>query len=153
VSNLAWLSSRPSVSARLDAATIVTIGGMTGSGAAGVGQGEPSAPEPSAVTVPALAAGGLGLALATAGYWFVGFGIATSCTDVHEGVHGCDAMYSWMHVGRTVQWALVLPVIAALAVGLAWPASRKVIAISTWALAVLAVAWFAFYMYSANSTF
>ena len=37
--------------------------------------------------------------------------------------------------------------------GLAWPASRKVIAVGTWALAALALAWFAFYMYSANNTF
>ncbi len=48
---------------------------------------------------------------------------------------------------------LVLPVIAVLMVGLAWPASRKIIALSTWALATLALAWFAFYMYSANNTF
>ena len=48
---------------------------------------------------------------------------------------------------------LVLPVIAVLVVGLAWPASRKVIAISSWALAALALVWFAFYMYSAYNTF
>ena len=48
---------------------------------------------------------------------------------------------------------LVLPVAAVLVVGLAWPASRKVIAVSAWALAAVAVAWFAFYMYSANNTF
>jgi len=59
----------------------------------------------------------------------------------------------WMHVGRTGQWVLVLPVAAVLVVGLAWPASRKVIAVSAWALAAVAVAWFAFYMYSANNTF
>jgi len=105
------------------------------------------------VVVPALAAGGVGLALGTMGYWFVGFGIATSCTDVHESVHGCDAMYRWLHVGRIGQWVLVLAVIAALVVGRVWPASRKVIAVTTWALAVLAVAWFAFYMYRANSSF
>ena len=105
------------------------------------------------MVVPALAAGGVGLALGTLGYWFVGFGIATSCTDVHESVHGCDAMYHWMHVGRAGQWVLVLPVAALLVLGLAWPASRKVIAVGTWALAALALAWFAFYMYSANNTF
>jgi hypothetical protein len=105
------------------------------------------------VISPALVAGGVGLALGTMGYWFVGFGIATSCTDVHESVHGCDAMYRWMHVGRIGQWVLVLSVIAVLVVGLAWPASRKVIAVSTWALAALALAWFAFYMFSANNTF
>jgi len=76
-----------------------------------------------------------------------------SCTDIHESVHGCDAMYRWMHVGRIGQWVLVLPVIAVLVVGLAWPASRKVIAISSWALAALALVWFAFYMYSAYNTF
>lgn len=102
---------------------------------------------------PALVAGGMGLVLGTMGYWFVGFAIATSCTDVPGSVHGCDAMYHWMHVGRTGQWVLVLAVIAGLLVGLAWPASRKVIAVSTWALAALALAWFAFYMYSANNTF
>ena len=105
------------------------------------------------MTFPALVAGGMGLVLGTTGYRFVGFGIATSCTDVHESAHGCDAMYRWMHGGRTGQWVLVLPVIAALVVGLAWPASRKVTAVSTWALAALALAWFAFYMYSANNTF
>lgn len=103
--------------------------------------------------VPALVAGGVGLALGTMGYWFVGFGIATSCTDVHEGIHGCDAMYRWMHMGRTGQWVLILAVTAVLVVGLAWPASRKAIAVGTWALAALALAWFTFYMYSANATF
>ena len=62
-------------------------------------------------------------------------------------------MYHWMYVGRIGQWVLVLPVIAGLVVGLAWPASRKVIAVSTWALTALALAWFAFYMYSASNTF
>lgn len=102
---------------------------------------------------PALVAGGVGLVLGTMGYRFVGFAIATSCTDVHESAHGCDAMYRWMHAGRTGQWVLVLAVAAVLVVGLARPASRKVIAVSTWALAALTPAWFAFYMYSANSTF
>jgi hypothetical protein len=77
------------------------------------------------VVVPAVVAGWMGLALGTMGYWFVGFGIATSCTDVHESVHGCDAMYRWMHVGRIGQWVLVLPVIAMLVVGLAWPAAAR----------------------------
>lgn len=117
------------------------------------GQSGHGARRPSPVVRPALVAGGVGLVLGTIGYWFVGFGIATSCTDVHESVHGCDAMYHWMHEGRLGQWVLVLPVIAVLVVGLAWPASRKVIAVSTWALATLALAWFAFYMYSAASTF
>jgi len=126
---------------------------MTGSGDAGAGQSGHGAWGSSAVTFPALVAGGMGLVLGTVCYRFVGFGIATSCTDVHESAHGCDAMYRWMHGGRTGQWVLVLPVIAALVVGLAWPASRKVIAVSTWALAALALAWFAFYMYSANNTF
>ena len=126
---------------------------MTGSGAAGPGQSGHGAYGPSAVIVPALVAGWVGLALGTMGYWFVGFGIATSCTDIHESVHGCDAMYGWMHVGRIGQWVLVLPVIAVLVVGRAWPASRKVIAISSWALAALALVWFAFYMYSAYNTF
>jgi hypothetical protein len=105
------------------------------------------------VLVPALISGCVGLGLATMGFWFVGFGIATSCTDVHESLHGCDAMYRWMHVGRIGQLVLVLPLIAALVVGLAWPASRKVIAVSMWALAAVALVWFAFYMSSAASTF
>lgn len=91
--------------------------------------------------------------LGTMGYRFVGFAIATACTDVHESAHGCGAMYRWMHAGRIGQWVLVLAVAAVLVVGLARPASRKVIAVSTWALAALTPAWFAFYMYSANKTF
>lgn len=126
---------------------------MTGSGAAGAPQGGHDARGPSAVIFPAMVAGGAGLVLGTLGYYFIGFGIATSCTNVHESVHGCDAMYRWMHVGRIGQWVLVLPVIAVLVVGLAWPASRKVIAVSAWALAALALAWFAFYMVSAGTAF
>jgi hypothetical protein len=127
--------------------------GTTGSGAAGARQSGHGARGPSAVIVPALAADGVGLALGTMGYWFAGFAIATSCTDVHESIHGCDAMYRWMHMGRTGHWVLILAAAAVLVVGLAWPASRKAIAVSTWALAALALAWFAFYMYSANTTF
>ena len=126
---------------------------MAGSSTAGAGQSRREARRPSAVLVPALISGCVGLGLATTGFSLVGFGIATSCTDEHESLHGCDAMYRWMHVGRIGQWVLVLPVIAVLVVGLAWPASRKVIAVGTWALAALALAWFAFYMYSANNTF
>ena len=62
----------------------------------------------------------------------------------------CTAGCMW---GRIGQLLLVLPLIAALVVGLAWPASRKVIAVSMWALAAVAFAWFAFYMSSAASTF
>lgn len=126
---------------------------MEDSGDAAIGQSGHSTPSPAAVAIPAVVTGWVGLALGTIGYWFVGFGIATSCTDAHESVHGCDAMYRWMHVGRIGQWVLLLPVIAVLVVGLAWPASRKVIAVSTWALAALALAWFAFYMYGADNTF
>jgi len=97
--------------------------------------------------------GCVGLGLATTGFSLVGFGIATSCTDEYESPHGCDAMYHWMQVGRIGQLVLVLPLIAALVVGLAWPASRKVIAVSIWALAAVALAWFTFYMASAATTF
>ena len=45
--------------------------------------------------------------------------------------HRSAALYRWMHVGRTGQWVLVLAVAAVLVVGLARPASRKVIAVST----------------------
>jgi len=126
---------------------------VTGSGAAGAGQSRREARRPSVVLVPAVISGCVGLGLATTGYWGVGFGIATSCTDLRESLHGCDAMYRWMHVGRIGQLVLVLPLIAALVVGLAWPASRKVIAVSMWALAALALAWFTFCMSSAASTF
>lgn len=126
---------------------------MAGSGATGGGQSRREARRPAAVLVPAVISGCVGLGLATTGFWFVGFGIATSCTDVHESLHGCDAMYRWMHVGRIGQLVLVLPLIAALLVGLAWPASRKVIAMCIWGLAAVALAWFAFYMSSAASTF
>ena len=126
---------------------------MAGSSTAGAGQSRREARRPSAVLVPALISGCVGLGLATTGFSLVGFGIATSCTDEHESLHGCDAMYHWMHVGRAGQWVLVLPVAALLVLGLAWPASRKVIAVSMWALAAVAFAWFAFYMSSAASTF
>jgi hypothetical protein len=62
-------------------------------------------------------------------------------------------MYHWMQVGRIGQLVLVLPLIAALVVGLAWSASRKVIAVSIWALAAVALVWFTFYMASAATTF
>jgi hypothetical protein len=111
------------------------------------------APGRSTVIAPALVAGGVGLVLGTAGNSLVGFGIATSCTDEHETVHGCDGMYRWLGAGVIGQWALVITAIILLAVGLGRPASRKAIAISLWAIIPLAVAWFAFYMYSARRAF
>jgi hypothetical protein len=126
---------------------------MTGPSNPSVSPRPLGAPEPSAVIAPALAAGVLGVVLGTAGYSLVGFAIATSCTDEHESVHGCDAMYRWMHAGVIGQWALVITTIILLAAGLAGPASRKAIAITTWAITPLALAWFAFYMYGAKLTF
>jgi hypothetical protein len=124
--------------------------GMMGTGAGLGGHGPWGR---STVIAPASVAGGLALVLGTVGYSLVGFAIATSCTDVHTNLHGCDAMYRWMNAGRLGQWVLVLPVIAMLLVGLARPASRKVLAVSAWTLAALAPVWFVFYMFSANQAF
>lgn len=107
---------------------------------------QPGPWEPSAVIAPALVAGGAGLVLGTAGYSLVGFGIATSCTDIHETLHGCDGMYRWMSAGVIGQWALFIAAFILLSAGLARPASRKAIAVSIWAITPLSLAWFGFYM-------
>lgn len=112
-----------------------------------------SAWKPSTVVAPASVAGILGVLLATFGYSLVGFGIATVCTDWHVTDNGCDAMYRWMHIGVIGQWVLVIIVILLLVVGLILPRSRKIMAISIWAISPLALAWFVFYMYSARHTF
>jgi hypothetical protein len=62
-------------------------------------------------------------------------------------------MYRWMRTGVIGQWLLVVIAIALLMVGLVLPASRKVMAVSIWVISPLALAWFAFYMYSARHTF
>ncbi|MBO0770412.1 MAG: hypothetical protein J2P35_03030 [Actinobacteria bacterium] len=126
---------------------------MTAPDDLGASQRPLAQPEPPGLFAPAVVAGGLSVALGTAGYSMVGFGIATSCTDVREGPHGCDAMYRWMHAGVIGQWVLFLAVVMLVVAGRVRPGNRKGIAVGRRALAALAPAWFVFYEYGAVRSF
>jgi hypothetical protein len=103
--------------------------------------GQPHQPIPRrAVMLPAAIACGLALILGTLGYFFVGFGMATVCTDWFPTGHHCDAMYSWLGAGAIGQLALAVAA-GALLVMAAVLTERRIMVILARALIPISVAW------------
>jgi hypothetical protein len=99
---------------------------------------------PWTVRLPAAIACGEALLLGTVGRFFVGFGLATSCTDFVPNGPGseesrtathCDPLYHWLAAGAIGQFVLDL------VLGRKRPAWRRPAAIIAWALIPVAFAW------------
>jgi hypothetical protein len=97
------------------------------------------------VILPAAVSGAVGLLLGSLGFFFVGFGAGTMCTDFYETGHHCDALYRTLLTGLIGQWTIVGATVAVLVIGLVRPAKRLAMAIIAWGTVVLAVAWYAAY--------
>ena len=76
----------------------------------------PVRPGYNAVAVPAGIAVGLAILLGTVGYFGVGFGLATSCTDRFEAGHRCDSLYHWLDAGAIGQIAIAVTAAAVIIV-------------------------------------
>jgi hypothetical protein len=68
----------------------------------------PVRPGYTAVALPAGIAMGLAIFLGAVGYFGVGFGMATTCTDLSETGHRCDALYHWLDAGAIGQTAIAI---------------------------------------------
>jgi hypothetical protein len=106
------------------------------------------------ITVPGAIGAALGFVLGTLGWFAVGFGQATVCTDFNEAPHACDALYHWLDVGFIGQWVLLLVSGFLLAFGV-WgrPRSRTPASIAAWVTVALAVGWYGFYYHFAYLSF
>lgn len=93
-----------------------------------------------AVVLPAVIACALALILGTVGFFAVGFGMSTTCTDWFETGHHCDALHVWLGAGAIGQLAIGVASALLLALGTTL-ARRRLIAILAWALIPLSVAW------------
>jgi len=69
----------------------------------GHGGGAPVDPSATGVVLLASIALGLAVLLGVVGYFFVGFGMATTCTDRFVTGDGCESLYHWLNAGAIGQ--------------------------------------------------
>ena len=97
------------------------------------------------------------LALATVGWWAVGFGVGSTCTDdfscVSSSCAPCASFNAWWIAGGIGQWILVVAAVVLLVLGLRRPGMRRVAAITAWSLIPLAIAWIAIWTVQAEHSF
>lgn len=105
------------------------------------------------VIVPGAIGAVLGVGLGTLGFFAVGFGDATACTDFNEALHACDGLYRWLAVGFIGQWVLVALSASVLVVGLRRPQRRAPASVIAWVGIGLAVGWYSFYFHGAYHAF
>lgn len=102
---------------------------------------------PWTVRVPAGLAGGLAALLGSLGFFVVGFGVGSNCTDQfdcgRDTCAPCASSFSWINAGAIGQWALVVAVIVLLIVGLRRPFLRRIMAIGLWGVVPVSWGWIA----------
>ncbi len=88
---------------------------------------------------------GLALGLGTIGYFMVGFGLLTDCTNAYDCTETtclpCRPAQTWLSVGAAGQGGLLLTAIALLVVAAVRPATRRSLAVVGWVTLGLAVMW------------
>lgn len=97
----------------------------------------------TAVAAPAGISLGLALLLGTVGYFFVGFGMATSCTDKFENVHRCDTLYHWLTAGAVGQFAIAIASAALIVIAKRTSGPQRRLRAFSWPLIPLSLAWIA----------
>jgi hypothetical protein len=102
---------------------------------------------PWTVRVPAGLAGGLAALLGSLGFFVVGFGVGSNCTDQfdcgRDTCAPCASSFSWVNAGAIGQWVLVIAVIVLLIVGLRRPLLRRIMAVGLWGVVPVSCAWIA----------
>lgn len=101
----------------------------------------PVGPSYTSIAIPAAGALGLAIFLGTVGYFFVGFGLATSCTDTFETGHGCDALHRWLATGVIGQIAVAVAAAALIIVAQTRPDPHRRLATISMLLIPLPVMW------------
>jgi len=100
----------------------------------------PVRPGYAAVAMPAGAAMGLAMVLAAVGYFGVGFGMATSCTDFETG-HRCDALYHWLDADAIGQIAIAVTAAAVISIAHGTNVSARLLRPISLALIPLSLIW------------
>lgn len=101
----------------------------------------PVPPGYAAVAMPAGAAMGLAMVLAAVGYFGVGFGMATSCTDMFVTGHRCDALYHWLDADAIGQVAIAVTAAAVIAIAHGTKVSEGLLRPVALALIPLSLMW------------
>jgi hypothetical protein len=112
---------------------------------------------PWTVVLPGTMAVTVAVALGTVGWWGVGFGVGSTCTDDFScgstSCVPCASFNAWWVAGGIGQWVLVVVAVVMLVLGLRRPGSRRSAAIATWSLIPLAIGWMVFWTVQAAHLF
>jgi hypothetical protein len=107
--------------------------------------GAPPPWRPWTVELPALLAVAVTVPLGSLGWFILGMGVGTGCTNHYSCVSGfcapCRVAESSVIAGGGGQWLLAAAALVLLIAGLRRPAARRRLAVWAWALTPLAIAW------------
>jgi len=97
------------------------------------------------------------VALGAVGWWAVGFGVGSNCTDDFScgstSCAPCASFNAWWVAGGIGQWVLAVAGLALLVLGLRRPAWRRFAALAAWSLIPLAIAWIVIWTVQAEHSF
>ena len=112
---------------------------------------------PWTIVLPGTVALAEAVVLGTFGWWGVGFGVGSNCTDDFScgstSCAPCASFNAWWIAGGIGQWALAVAALALLVLGLRRPARRRIAAIVTWPLIPLAIGWILIWTVQAEHSF
>ncbi len=95
------------------------------------------------------------LVVGVACFFFIGFGLGTSCTDQYGNAspQRCGALYDWLTAGLAGQLIIAGAMIGLLVVGLTAPTRRSaVLAVMSGSLALMVI-WAALTSFAASTSF
>jgi hypothetical protein len=100
---------------------------------------------PWTVELPALLALAVTVPLGSLGWFILGIGVGTGCTNHYSCgsvfCPPCRVAETSVDAGGGAQWLLAVAALALLIAGLRRPAARRRLAVWAWALTPLAIAW------------
>jgi hypothetical protein len=109
------------------------------------------------VVLPGTAALAEAVPLATVGWWGVGSGVGSTCTDDFScGSISCApcALFNVWRIAEGIgQWVLVVAALVLLVLGLRCPGTRRAAAAGAWSLIPLAIAWMVIWTVHAKRSF
>jgi hypothetical protein len=112
---------------------------------------------PWTVALPGIAALAEAVLLGTIGWWGVGFGVGSTCTDDFScgstSCAPCASFNAWWIAGGVGEWVLGVAAVVLLIFGLRRPGVRRGAAFTAWSLVPLAVVWMIIWTVQAEHSF